>query len=562
MMSDFSTVKMKMLHFLVTMILMKWGGTMKKILSLLLIFVFLLGAFTGCVPEKKRPSRNQTDAIDKIPYTLNDDTLDTFRKLLEEAEALGKGSDLKKAEEAVKKLDDAYMDLVDQNQIAYVKYCLDQTVAETKEQYLYSEEVTNQAEADYNAMLKRVYLSESPIRDDLFADWTQEEIDMMLKYNDEIKDLQNRNSELTTEFRELKENDAWEQNMIRLYNEFVKNNNRIAVIYGYENYYTFANRMVYKRDYDAEKLSAMRSLVAQYLPDCHSASSEKFNEIYENLPRKKGALLSELIYDPYDTLAENYVLLYINDLPESTQQGMEDLFSGERSVFTDNRNAYAGAYTTFIDDAPFCFFGPDYYNSETVVHELGHYYGGKYADAWSQPMDLAETQSQGNEWLYMRFLQRFLEDDIYSCYTEYKMLSALGEAICFVMIDEFEEQVYTHPNAGNLTLQQYNGLMEKVAVNYGGIQYINESIMNIQAYWKYVVIESPVYYISYAVSSVAAIDLYMQAETDEAVARENYRKLVEECPEGAGFLECITLSGLRDPFEESFYRTLHSRYGK
>ena len=104
--------------------------------------------------------------------------------------------------------------------------------------------------------------------------------------------------------------------------------------------------------------------------------------------------------------------------------------------------------------------------------------------------------------------------------------------------------------------------MENVAEKYGGIGYISENIMDIQVYWKYVVLESPVYYVSYAVSSVAAIDLYMMAQSDESGARESYRKLVEECPEGAGFLECITSSGLRGPFEESFYRTLSSQYGK
>ena len=535
---------------------------MKKFLSLLIVLSVILCAFTGC-REEKTVKKQKTEAIENIPYTLDEDTVKGFGTLLEEAEKHSMGEDSEKAEAAIEQLDAAYMDLVDQSQIAYVRYCTDQTDETWKEQHLYAEEVVNQAEADYNAMLKRVYLSECPLRDELFADWTQEEIDMMLAYNEEIKELNNRNTQITTEFRELDtEAKSWEKDMVKLYNEMVKNNNRIAEIYGYEDYYDFASKMVYQRDYDSRQLETMRQLVADYLPDCHRDMTDAFYEAYEGLSDEDKSFLSQLMYTDYDELPENYVLLYIEDMPQSSQEGMLDMFDGDRSVFTDNKNAYEGAFTTFIDDAPFCFFGPGYFNNETVVHELGHYYGSKFVEPWSQPMDLAETQSQGNEWLYICFMKDYVSNDVYESMVEYKLMSSIGEIMAFVMIDEFEQLVYSHENAGDLTVKQYDKLMEQVAERYGGIRYFTENVFDIQLYWKYVVLESPVYYISYAVSGVAAMNLFTIAEENKDDARKIYCKLLEEPLTEEGFLENITHAGLSGPFEETVYEALHDRYRK
>ena len=53
-------------------------------------------------------------------------------------------------------------------------------------------------------------------------------------------------------------------------------------------------------------------------------------------------------------------------------------------------------------------------------------------------MDLSETQSQGNEWMYMRHLQSQLPNELYQATAEYKLSTDVGYILCFVMIDEFE----------------------------------------------------------------------------------------------------------------------------
>lgn len=535
---------------------------MKKLLCLFLSLMLLVPVLGGCA-EKIDPKTVKVTADGLLTYNMSQDLIDQFESLLSQTETLAiAGEDFEKTEETSELLEDAYMELFDQYQTAYVIYCLDQADETAKAQYLYCVEVVSEAEAKYNEACKRIWLSETPLRDQLFADWTQEQIDRMLLYNEEIAALEMRNEELVVEYRSLTgSNSEKDAAMIPLYNELVKNNNRIAEVYGYDNYYEYAYDVVYQRDYEPAQIEKLRQYAAQYLPEVYELADKAYSEQYENLTKKEKNLISQLNNQAYDALEENYVQMYIDAMPDSAKAGMQDMFTAKRSVFTSYQNAYRGAYTTFIDDKPFCYYGPGYTDSETVIHEMGHYYGSNYVEAWSQPVDLAETQSQGNEWLFLQFMKSKMPEKAYACMVDQKISSDIAYIICFVMVDEFEQMVYTHQRAGELTQEEYDAMMAEIAEAYGGIDYIS-TILNVQRYWKRVVLETPVYYVSYAVSGLAAINLFTAAETDAATAQQMYVKLIEEPVEDAGFLANIQNAGIAGPFEETVYGQLWKRYGK
>lgn len=547
---------------------------MKKFIALLLAVLFVISAFSGCslldalVGEIGLPGSDSTGTkVDgsKNPllnYTLDQQMVDTFYQLLEESEQLAiAGEDEQRVDELTEQLDEVYTALIDQYQIAYVHYCLDQSDEAMKTRYLDCVDIVTEAESAYNEMCKRVYLSETPLRDKLFEDWTEEDIAMLLAYNEEIAQLEKRNTELTVEFRELDMYaESWSGDVIPLYNEMVKNNNRIAEIYGFRNYYEYAYQVIYDRDYEMTEIAKLREYTAKYLPAICQWSTDVFTEAYNSLSNEDSQALSSYVYEDYNQLDRNYVKRYMADMPESSQAMMQDMFDRDRAVFTDYYQSYQGAFTTWIDGEPFCFFGPGYANSETVIHELGHYYGSMYVEPWSQPMDLSETQSQSNEWLFVDYLESNMTSDLYRALSEYKLSSDIGYIICFVMIDEFEERVYSREDAGNLTLEQYDAIMAEIADAYGGLTFIEENILDIQSYWKQVVLESPVYYVSYAVSGIAAINLYTVAQEDQDAARECYRKLMEEPVEDEGFLVNIQNAGLSGPFDEGVYQRLRYRY--
>ena len=62
-----------------------------------------------------------------------------------------------------------------------------------------------------------------------------------------------------------------------------------------------------------------------------------------------------------------------------------------------------------------------------------------------------------------------------------------------------------------------------------------------------VVVENPVYYISYSISAISALGLYVQADESVETARENYKLLVED---GANlsFSSALTKANFNNPF--------------
>lgn len=531
---------------------------MKKWISLLLTVVMLLCAFTGC--GNNNNNTEDTAWQTHIQYTQDQAMVDGFYAILDEAEQIATaGQDLEGAEEAFDRLDEAYMELIDQEYIAYILYCVDQSDEDGKKRYLDSVDIVVQAEADYNAMARRLHESGSPAWDTLFGDWTEDEINRVLKHTEEVAQLEARNAQLTLQFREL-DSASWVTDMIPIYNEMVTNNNRIAEIYGFENYYEYAFKMVYFRDYGAQELQKLRTYTAQYMPQICINVTSAYNAAYGAFSNAEKNTVNSLMKTNYEKLSRDYVQMYIESIPQSSQEVMNDMFQRDRCVFAGGEESYSGAFTTWIDGEAFCYFGPGYRNSETVIHELGHYYGAGFVSPWSMPVDLCETQSQGNEWLFVNFMKDQLNSKMFEAFENYKMASDTAYIIGYVMVDEFEERVYSHENAGNLTVEEYNAIMAEVAEPYGGIDYISNNIIDIQTYWKQVVVESPLYYVSYAVSAMASIDLYAVSQQDPEQAWSIYTRLIQEADEEKGFLGNIQQAGLTGPFEESVYQYLAEKY--
>ena len=124
-------------------------------------------------------------------------------------------------------------------------------------------------------------------------------------------------------------------------------------------------------------------------------------------------------------------------------------------------------------------------------------------------------------------------------------------------MDEFEQIVYSTDLTG-FTAADLDAIMDAVALQYFPNGDVDEVLADMNFYWRAVCVEQPVYYISYAVSSVAAISLYTIATSDFDQAMENYRKLCQEATMEDGFLGNLLNAGLVSPFDEAFYRQLYA----
>jgi oligoendopeptidase F len=198
------------------------------------------------------------------------------------------------------------------------------------------------------------------------------------------------------------------------------------------------------------------------------------------------------------------------------------------------RGTYEGAYVTYIRgvDLPIAYFGKGYDSSTTVAHEFGHYMNEIYNDdEYSQSFDLLETHSQGQEMLYIQYAKNYLEGDALELVETYHLLSTIQTIMLATQVTCFEQAIYLDhyegPNSdvimadGTITADEYDDVYAGLS-EYLGIDEANR----VDEYWRYVTISSPCYYISYAVSGVNALQIYVDVMIKGYdVAKDSYLKL-------------------------------------
>lgn len=557
---------------------------MKKLIALLLVLSMLF-AMSACKQDESEDKKKETteeteetggetepsteetepteepDPVDPITfeglslsYILTDRDVDAFYDLLEQCEEIAlAGEDEDAIDEISDELELKFNFIEDQASIAQIIYYCDMSDEEASERFLDCSDIVSEVQNEMKLMMRRVYESDSPAKDILFEDWTQQELDMLMNHSDEVMELEKRNAEILVEYQALK--DRASDDMVPLYLEQVQNNNRIAQIYGFDNFYDYAHSLGYNRDYSYEQLEDMRGYVANYLAPAVSDAYDAFFDAMQALSMDEQLLLIELMEADYDDMDENYLTDYLASLPKDVRQGMEEALQEENSYFTDYKHAQEGAFTAVFSDRCFCFFGPGYANSMTVAHELGHYYGGHFADLDLLSLDLAETQSQGNEWLFVGYLSETLDPEVFEALVSYKLYENTTTILICVLVDEFEQRLYACEDIESLDADDLYDMMEDICDLYGGYDYIEAYSTDIHSYWRNVVVENPAYYISYAVSAVAAMNVYTIYEEDPDAALTAYRGVVEN--DGTlSFLETLEDAGLPGPFDRSFYEDL------
>lgn len=505
--------------------------------------------------EPTEPTPTQPDEtpaqVNDLVYTLTQEDVDEFYRLLSECETLAvAGEDMDAIEAISDQLDEQYELLETQNSIAMILYYYDMKNERFTDLHLDCVEICTQANDAYMQAVQRIYLSDTPAKEMLFEGWTEKDIEMLLKYNEQVSLLQQRNSEIAVDYRAATTDEV----RIPLYIEFVTNNNAIAQIYGYDNYYTYSYEVVYDRDYGNDKVLQMRQYAKDHLTLAFGSAATKFNREYQGLDQNEQQSLLSFLYYDYKKDTQNYIGQYLDAMPGELKTHVEYMLSND-SLFAKRRGSMSGAFTTMIGDRSYCFFGPDYTNCNTIIHEGGHYYASRYADLNSIPLDLAEVHSQGNEWLFIAHIEGLMKKDPYNAMVSYQMYNSLAMILICLMVDEFEQIVYSS-DISAYTASDFDAIMDSVCAGYFDPAYAASNLTDVNAYWRQVVVEQPVYYISYAVSVIAAMDLYVEATEDFDAAAEIYRKLCEEPLLEEGFLANISAAGLSGPFDEKIYLDL------
>ncbi len=496
------------------------------------------------------------EVADDLAYTLTQADIEKFNRQLEYCEK----QFLKQAgveEQQLAALDDLeaqYEHLLTQEQIAYLYFCMNEKDTAASENYLFASSACSDAYNGYMAMCRRIDAADTDGRELFFTDWTEEELADMRSYSEESNALQKANSELLVTYRELSDA-AFEVGAAEHYVQLLQNNDRLAALSGYDSYWDYAYEKIYFRDYGAGELAAMRGYIKTYLLPMLERTAHQLQMKAQTLDRSQSRLLEQLLYTDYDLTELGLVEAYTESYSPEVSAILGEILDADNAIYTDSANAYEGAFTAYLYELerPICYFGPGYQNSFTVIHEMGHYYSMAFNRSADQPLDLAEVQSQGNEWLFLSFISEKVDREVAEVLLLNQLYNSLSTVICAAIIDEFEQSCYsTLPTAS----AQLDGIMEDVLDGYGGEEWVNDYIGDMKLYWRYVVIESPVYYISYAVSMLAAMQLYGRAESSYAEAQTVYLKLQAAETAENGFLRALLSVGLRTPMQEALYTEL------
>ncbi len=332
-------------------------------------------------------------------------------------------------------------------------------------------------------------------------------------------------------------------NVGEIYMELVAVRTEIAQLNGYDNYADYAYEEIYGRDYDYEDMQAVYSQVKEYMVPLEIALSEYAEEHkgymgdFENL---SGDEIIELVGP------------YMEEIDPALKASFE--FMVEHGLYDLDKSAdkNQGAYTISLPEYGTAFIMNNAYGNTrdimTLVHEFGHFNADFYSTdsvLWgSSNIDVAEIQSQGLEVLFSQFAGEMYGEEnaeAMNADTIYNMLYAIDEGC---MYDEFQQYVYRTPG---ITLDDVNAAFKRIAEEYGYYFQKDSAVyMWMDVHHNF---QSPMYYVSYATSALAALEIWSELQVNPESATEMYME-ISASSRLVGYDDTLENAGLPDVFEE------------
>ena len=321
--------------------------------------------------------------------------------------------------------------------------------------------------------------------------------------------------------------------------------------YDYDDFAQFCDENTYYRDYTPTEIQRLREAVKRdIVPVEH--------------------MLTEQIY-AYNDQGKYHADFTVPELLENLRTGVErvspELVPALR--YMERNQLYDIDYSDVKEDVGYtlpmpysggaCLIMLPYLNGydgdldlTTLFHEFGHfnaYYAAE--DLFASNLDLAEIHSQGLELLMLEEYETFYGDcaEAEQIYTVCNLLDSLIQGC---MIDELERWAYSQEN---LTVEGMNREYMTLLKAYGCRDPEDPETM---AYdWVTIphMFESPLYYLSYAVSAAGAFSIWEQSLTDRPGAIDTYLRLVA-LGEGDDFFRTLRQVEIENPISPAHMEML------
>lgn len=450
----------------------------------------------------------------------------------------------------------------------------------------------------YNKYFNLLYEVLTSKNKDMLSSLSNEEIKQIERMHgavdDEYLQAQNNITEITNEYNNLgteitgspseADMQSFSTKAGDLLIELAQNYNVIAESEGYDNYADYAYES-YGRSYDPQEAQALHSYVKTYLKN---VVGELFNAVKDS---DKSFMVGgddpDLILDRSMNTIKSFLdeaddKQYVSGTDASMEGYLTEAYNYmdryDQHIRSSNPKGNTGAYTTYLSgyDIPimFQYMNGDIGDVSTFVHEFGHftsyYMHGQYG---GYDLDYAEVQSQGLELLFMNSYDE-LYKELFPYYSDAEienlakgltrnnlMTTLIFSVQMGCIMDELQYDVYTNIDyytSGEQVTAKFDELLD---------EYFPENVINgysakydFKYWWAEVShnFSQPFYYISYAVSAIPALTIYIDSVSDYSAALGEYHYIQRYGDGTYDFSRLLEKAGVDDPFSASTIQNIAS----
>ena len=542
------------------------GRKMKKFRKLIIFTLTIcitISTMTGCLGCTGCSGCNPFSTPEfSLTYTLNQADIDSFNSYADESlQKLPNGNpDNTSNVMLLYNLVTTFSNIAQQYQIAQVLYFADLSNEANKTNYDFASDAYNKSRTKYNTVMQKIYEANGKMKEVVFEGTDEDWLRIQYHPSDELKSLREDVNALYDDYIALPDQTFDEQTGL-IYADLLTKYKQIATITGFEDYYDYGSYFTHNRNYEKTRLAEMKAFIKTYFIPLFNELYAEYTSLLKTLTVVEKSTIATLSID-YNLLSEKYFEGYVNSLPASAKDGINNMFKTGNYLIATSDESRSVAYTTTMvqSQVPYCFFGKGVADSFTIAHETGHYYSMLNGKNISISTDISEIQSQANEMLFLRYLEDLLSDRVYRAVELTQILDILSTVIGASVMDDFEQAVFAVDNVADYTYVEFDAIMTSVVNNWGADFFAKNFSMTLTEYWKKAIVTQPTYYISYAVSAISAIGTYCETDTEigYSTAKDKYVKLCEGINENMSLIEVYDYTEILSPFEESTFKTIYN----
>lgn len=532
---------------------------LKRIIGLGLVSLSILG-LSSCILLDLEGSNINRD----LSYTWTDKDYDKLKENMERFEEALDGGNEFTLVGSYASVTRAFYACATYRTIENINYAAGDDSA--YDNYLYFQGIIEEVAKWQEALYPKMY--ESEYKDQFFSGYTEEEIQELLNSvkPDEYYEIENKQEALRKQYNDLSRSEK-DDGVYDIYLSLVKNYKDEATLLGYDNYLQYAYKGIYEREYTPEEVETFNTYVKDYIVpmmfEVKESSSQAINELSSDEKQK----LYEFQTTNFNQMTGT-IKAYGTFVGDAFEKNLDYALNKGYIKYGGSNCNIDGAFTTYLYmdklDQPIMYFGPSYLNTMTFIHEFGHYNNFFVNKKQGLSYDLAETHSQGDEMLFLAWLDRNDEsysDKVMEAIRLTEVYDALTTIVLATMVNQFEYSCYTSEE--ELTKESLDNLYKAAGDSLGGYDDIVSCVYGANEhidYWKLVTVENAGYYISYAISKIPSLEIYSMARENLSLAKSVYKKTYtldsNSKLDTSDFLKVLNYAGLYSPFDEEAFKLI------